>query len=421
MKWFLPVLLVAVISICTAGAQERDALTRKVAGVWGTGAKKKVTLNPDGTMHDDSGVKGTWKWLDETERKIDVDEGKDGRIYNMSFDNDWKGGAGKVHGNRRDERAVGMGIKFTRLEAYRDPDALTKSILTAWQKTGGEIITLHWDGTMSGSRGSVGSWNWVNRQKGTFEVSHGPGQAAYLLTLAADARTATGKVHKGDPAKIGKVIDLEKVDASAPASTAANIPTLGGPPITKSSATPPPAEPGKTPPVTSSPPAPEPKELSATGKWLAEQDAQWQATFDREVSGEFIRGRDELKKQYLASLEARLAQASREAKLDEAVEARAERDRIAAGGEILENGDAAISLSLKGLRASFSPKWTALVEQRAAKARSLFDRYDGILNQFQIRLTQNQRLDEALEIKSKREQISAAWLKEPALGAGKGK
>lgn len=54
--------------------------------------------------------------------------------------------------------------------------------------------------------------------------------------------------------------------------------------------------------------------------------------------------------------------------------------------------------------------------ERFARAKTVHTRYDAILTQSQTALTQRQRLDEALEIKTQRDDLSAAWLK-PAAGA----
>src|SRR5687768_7442438 len=78
------------------------------------------------------------------------------------------------------------------------------------------------------------------------------------------------------------------------------------------------------------------KAPSVTGKWLAEQDPQWQTVY-KEGIGVYQKALAELKKQHVASLEALLAAAARDAKLDDAVAIRAERDRVAVGDVPADN------------------------------------------------------------------------------------
>ncbi len=162
-------------------------------------------------------------------------------------------------------------------------------------------------------------------------------------------------------------------------------------------------------------PAPAPSAAqSATGKWLAEQEPQWQAAFAKEVSEPFQKSVGDLKKQYLAGLDVQLAMATKAGKLDEAVGFRAEREKMAGGGELPVEDEALATATLRTLRASYRTAFTKIDADRFARAKSVHARYDAILGQSQTALTQRQRFDEALEIKARREALSAAWLKPPA-------
>jgi hypothetical protein len=155
--------------------------------------------------------------------------------------------------------------------------------------------------------------------------------------------------------------------------------------------------------------AQEAKAPSATGKWLAEQDPQWQAAYRNDVTGAYDKALADLRKLYLTSLEGLLDAAARDAKLDEAVAIRSERDRVA-GGDVPADNDPSVLAPLRSLRAGYAKSFATLVTERAARAKGLYDRCDGILAQSQTALTQRKRLDEALEIKAKRELLKKEWL-----------
>ncbi len=153
---------------------------------------------------------------------------------------------------------------------------------------------------------------------------------------------------------------------------------------------------------------------SVTGKWLAEQVPQWEAAFAKEVTAPFEKGAGDLRKQYLAALDGMLATATRTGKLDDAVAYRADRERMSGGGDVPAEDEALAPAGLRALRANYRPALAKLDAERFAKAKSAHARYDAILAQNQTALTQRQRLDEALELKTQREALGAAWLKPPA-------
>ena len=86
---------------------------------------------------------------------------------------------------------------------------------------------------------------------------------------------------------------------------------------------------------------------------------------------------------------------------------------MAAEGDILKAGKPSVLPAILGTREAYSKKWTALTGERESKAKALLARYDAVLAQNQTALTQRLRIDEAMEVKTKREQIRAAWLKAP--------
>ncbi|MEO6787868.1 MAG: hypothetical protein ABI318_17225, partial [Chthoniobacteraceae bacterium] len=72
-----------------------------------------------------------------------------------------------------------------------------------------------------------------------------------------------------------------------------------------------------------------------------------------------------------------------------------------------EAGDAA---SVKAIRAAVRAQLAKLEKDTAARAKALHAKYDAVLSQAQAQLTQHQRLDDALLVKAKRDEVKAAWI-----------
>lgn len=164
------------------------------------------------------------------------------------------------------------------------------------------------------------------------------------------------------------------------------------------------------------PPAatPGPKAPSVAAKWLAEQEPQWQEAFRLEVTTPFERGVGELKREYLATLDSQLAGITPGGQPDGASALRDELKRFAETGKIPPTDDPDIPAVLGTMRANYRKSFAALESSRDSMAKTVAARYDAILARNQLLLTQNQRLDEAIEVKAKREQLAADWLKTPA-------
>ncbi|MGB8166904.1 MAG: bifunctional serine/threonine-protein kinase/formylglycine-generating enzyme family protein [Chthoniobacteraceae bacterium] len=210
-----------------------------------------------------------------------------------------------------------------------------------------------------------------------------------ITTPAPTAAPTTPKPEEPKPAS------SENAKSSAPKTTEALIATA---PTTPAPTTPTPA-----------PAVP----LSATGKWIAEQEPLWKAAYAAEVSGPFEKGVAALKGQYLAAIDTQLVALAKAAKLDDAVAFRTELERMARGGDVPAEDEAAVPAPIKTLRASYRTAFTKLDTERFTRAKTVHARYDTILAQSQALLTQKQRLDEALEMKATREKLSAAWLTPP--------
>jgi hypothetical protein len=120
-----------------------------------------------------------------------------------------------------------------------------------------------------------------------------------------------------------------------------------------------------------------------------------------------------LRARYLASVDAAVARASAAAQLPEALAWRAERQSFEKARNVASD-DAGAPPDVKVLREAFRRQFATLDQDRAARARILHAQYDAILSQNQTLLTQRQRLDDAILLKKKRDEIALAWLGPPS-------
>ena len=161
-------------------------------------------------------------------------------------------------------------------------------------------------------------------------------------------------------------------------------------------------------------PAPAPVPQTEMEKWIATTDAQWQAAFKRDVTDAHATELEKLKQQYVASLEAAVTKASSAGDLDGVVALRNEQKRFAGTNlfpEQDENGDPA---TVKQLRAVIRAQIARLEKDRATRTKALHAKYDQMLGQAQTQLTQRQRIEDALLVKAKREEVAASWLSGPS-------
>ena len=161
-------------------------------------------------------------------------------------------------------------------------------------------------------------------------------------------------------------------------------------------------------------PAPPPQ--SEMQKWIAATDAQWQAAFKRDVSDVQETELGKLKLQFLTSLEAAVTKASGAGDLDGAVALRNEQKRFGDSNVFPEQDLAAEAASVKQLRAGIRVQLARVDKDNAARTKALHVKYDQVLAQAQTQLTQRQRLDDALLVKAKRDEVAAAWIT-PAIAA----
>ncbi len=169
-------------------------------------------------------------------------------------------------------------------------------------------------------------------------------------------------------------------------------------------------------------PAPAPAAAPAQSemqKWIATTDEQWQASFKRGVTDVHEAELNKVKLQYLTMLEDGIKKASGASDLDGALALRNEQKRfgdaslLPGSNPFPAQDDAADAAAVKQIRAAIRTQLAKLEKDSAARAKALHAKYDQVLAQAQSQLTQRQRLDDALLVKNKRDEVAAAWITPP--------
>jgi hypothetical protein len=145
-------------------------------------------------------------------------------------------------------------------------------------------------------------------------------------------------------------------------------------------------------------------------KWIATTDAQWQAAFKRDVTEVHEAEKKKLAQQYTAALEAAVTKASGAGDLDGALALREEQKRYAASHVLPPQDEAGDAPAVKQIRAGIRSQLARMEKDNATRTRTLLAKYDQLLAQAQTQLTQGQRLDDALLVKNKRQEVATAWL-----------
>ena len=145
-------------------------------------------------------------------------------------------------------------------------------------------------------------------------------------------------------------------------------------------------------------------------KWIADTDALWQAACKRDVTDPYAAELEKLKTQYLSWITAGLTKAAEAGDLDDSIAWRNEQKRFAGTSEIPAQDDPADLPAVKQLRIIWRTQIARMEKDRAARMKALHGQYDAALAQAQTQLAQNQRLDDALLIKAKRDEVATAWL-----------
>ena len=170
------------------------------------------------------------------------------------------------------------------------------------------------------------------------------------------------------------------------------------------------------PPMAPDPPTPEPAKASPEVEtWLLTVAKTFEGNYQREVTEPFASAVAALRNNYVASVERQSAAASQAGKLEEALAWRNERKLFFDSGHKMPADDSDNPLpAIKPVRAAFRAQFAKLDRDRYDRARAHFGPYDAVLAQNQTALTQRQRLEDALLLKTKREQLTKDWLVPPA-------
>ncbi len=163
------------------------------------------------------------------------------------------------------------------------------------------------------------------------------------------------------------------------------------------------------------PPEPEkPKTSPEVEQWLAKIDEPFRAAYDREVAKPFESGVGELRRSYIQNVERLDAAATTAGRLEEAKVWHKEREIFFGNGQNLPPDDSDNPIpSIKAFRASFRAAFARFDRERFERARIHFAKYDAVLTPNLTALTQRERLDDALLLKARREQLTKEWLTPP--------
>ena len=145
-------------------------------------------------------------------------------------------------------------------------------------------------------------------------------------------------------------------------------------------------------------------------KWLATTDAQWQATFKRDVTDVHEADLNKVKLQYLSALEEGIKKASAAGDLDGAVALRNEQQRFGDTQLFPEQDEADDTAVVKRLRTTVRAQLAKLNTEKATRSKALHAKYDQVLASGQTQLTRQGRLDDATAVKKKRDEVATAWL-----------
>ncbi len=152
-------------------------------------------------------------------------------------------------------------------------------------------------------------------------------------------------------------------------------------------------------------------------KWIATTDAQWQAAFNHDVTDVHAAEIKKIAQQYATALEAAITKASGAGDLDGSLALRTEQKRYADTNVFPEQDDAADAPVVKQIRATIRAQLARIEKDNAVRAKALLAKYDQMLASAQTQLTQHKRLDDAVLVKNKRDEVAAAWAT-PAITPG---
>ena len=160
-------------------------------------------------------------------------------------------------------------------------------------------------------------------------------------------------------------------------------------------------------------PAPAKTEIQ---KWIATTDAQWQDAFKKGITDVREAEMGTVKQQYITALEEGIKKASAANDLKGAVALRDEQKRFGDTQMLPEKNEDADALPVKAVRVAIRAQLAQVEKNNAVRAKALHGKYDAVLAQAQTQLTKAQRLDDALLVQNRRDEVKAAWIT-PAIAA----
>lgn len=141
---------------------------------------------------------------------------------------------------------------------------------------------------------------------------------------------------------------------------------------------------------------------------LAQIESQFKSAYDREILSAHNTAVADLDVKYLAAVNRELNAASKKGALSDAVALREESRRLKDKERMPIADLDSVPEALKKLRGIYRTSLSLLEQARDEKAAPSYDRYDQVLADYQAELTKQQRLDDALVVKARRDEIAAA-------------
>ncbi|WP_395753032.1 protein kinase domain-containing protein [Prosthecobacter sp.] len=140
---------------------------------------------------------------------------------------------------------------------------------------------------------------------------------------------------------------------------------------------------------------------------LADLEAKFQIAFDRDAGSAYKAQLATLNSGYSAALDRALAAASKAGVLKDVLALREEKQRIAEGKALPPEDLDTLPDSLKKLRATWRGSESGFARARDTKGLPLFDTYDKALESFQTELTRQNKIEDALRVKTARDDLAS--------------
>ena len=138
---------------------------------------------------------------------------------------------------------------------------------------------------------------------------------------------------------------------------------------------------------------------------LGQIATQFQTAYDRDIAPGHNAAVADLDTKYLAAVNRALGAATKKGVLEEALKLREEVQRVNQNGRLPTAELDSLPESLKKLRGTYRSALAKLEQDRDIKAKPYYDRYDELLATYQTELTQQKRLDDALKVKARRDDL----------------